>query len=304
MALRLIAGLALAWTLAAPGAAAEFTFAAFGDTPYNAEEEAQLVPLIAELNRNDLAFVIHIGDFKSGWSDCSDALYRERREWFALSHHPFIYTPGDNDWTDCWRGPAGGYQPRERLARLRDLFFSQPRSLGQRAIDLEWQPASTPPHPYPEHARWVHGRVLFLTVNVPGGDNNMGRDRAEFMARDSAVRDWVRTSFRIARAQRLAAVVIAMQANPWAAAGPRSLGYATLLETLIAQTREFAGEVLLIHGDTHRHRVDRPLADPGTGQPLPNFTRIEVFGSPEINWVRVRAIEDGARVRFSAEPGS
>ena len=107
-AFRLIAALALWWTLAAPVAAAQFTFAALGDTPYNAEEEARFVPLIAELNSNDLAFVIHIGDFKSGWSDCDDGLYRERREWFSLSHHPIIYVPGDNDWTDCWRGPAGG----------------------------------------------------------------------------------------------------------------------------------------------------------------------------------------------------
>ena len=300
----LIATLALWCALAGPAAAAQFTFAALGDTPYNAEEEARFVPLIAELNSNDLAFVIHIGDFKSGWSDCSDALYRERQEWFGLSHHPFIYVPGDNDWTDCWRGPAGGYQPVERLRRLRELFFPQSQSLGQRAIDLEQQPRSSSPRPYPEHARWIHQRILFLTVNVPGGDNNMSRDRAEFLARDAAVREWITASFRIASARQLRAVVLAMQANPWAAAGPRARGYAPLLATLRTQAREFPGEVLLIHGDTHRYRVDRPLVDPDTQQPIPNFTRIEVFGSPNINWVRVRIDESSGGVKFSAEPGS
>ena len=303
-ALRLIAALALWWAVAGATTAAGFTFAALGDTPYNAEEEARFVPLIAELNRNDLAFVIHIGDFKSGWSDCSDELYRERREWFGLSHHPFIYIPGDNDWTDCWRGPAGGYQPTERLLRLRELYFTQPASLGQRALELERQSAGAAPRPYPEHARWVHRGLLFLTLNVPGGDNNLGRDRGEFLARDAAARAWIRESFRIARARHLAGIVLAMQANPWAAAGPRRLGYAPLLETLRVESREFPGEVLLIHGDTHRYRVDRPLIDPDTGERIANFTRIEVFGSPHVNWVRVRVDESGGGVKFSAEPGS
>ena len=301
---RLIAALALGWVLAGPAAAAQYAFAALGDTPYNADEEARFVPLIAELNSNDLAFVIHIGDFKSGWSDCSDELYRERREWFALSHHPFIYVPGDNDWADCWRGPAGGYRPAERLSRLRELFFSQPQSLGQRAIELEQQPRSAAPRPYPEHARWIHQGILLLTINVPGGDNNMSRDRAEFAARDAALREWIRSSFRMARSRQLTGLVVAMHANPWAAGGPRRRGFAQLLETLIGETRDFPGEVLLIHGDTHRFRVDRPLIDPDTQLRIPNFTRIEVFGSPSINWVRVRVDATGGSVKFSAQPGS
>jgi len=49
----------------------------------------------------------------------------------------------------------------------------------------------------------------------------------------------------------------------------------------------FPGQVLLIHGDSHTQRVDHPLLDRQTGQPLPNFTRLETFGSPDIGWVRV-----------------
>jgi len=301
---RFVACLALCSVLAGFAAAAEFTFAALGDTPYNAEEEARFIAMIAELNRNDLAFVVHAGDFKSGQSACGDETFRQRKEWFELSRHPWIYTPGDNDWTDCWRPWAGAHQPLERLSKLRELFFAQPRSLGQRPIELAQQTRAASPRPYPEHARWVHRRVLFATVNVPGGDNNRGRDRAEFRARDAAVRDWIDGAFGMARAQRLAAVVIVMQANPWAAAGPRQRGYAPLLDTLRTQTTEFPGEVLLIHGDTHRYRVDQPLIDAATGQRIANFTRIEVFGSPNVNWVRVRVNETGGVVKFSAEPGS
>lgn len=280
-----------------------FVFAALGDTPYNADEEARFIGMLAELNRANLAFVVHVGDFKSGSSECSDELFRQRLEWFEYSRHPFVFVPGDNDWTDCWQRSAGRYQPAERLRRLRELFFMQPRSLGQRSIELARQTRSASHDAYPEHMRWTHRRVLFVTLNVPGGDNNFSRDRAEFHARDAAARSWLRESFRLARAQSLGGVVIMMQANPWAAAGPRRHGFAPLLETLLAETREFSGEVVLIHGDTHRFRVDQPLVDLETRRRVPNFTRIEVFGSPNVSWVRVSVTEDGGRVRFSAAPG-
>lgn len=44
--------------------------------------------------------------------------------------------------------------------------------------------------------------------------------------------------------------------------------------------------MLLIHGDSHTHRVDHPFLDEH-GVPYPNFTRLETFGSPDIGWVRV-----------------
>jgi len=43
------------------------------------------------------------------------------------------------------------------------------------------------------------GGVLFPTLNAPGGDHNFARDRAEFTARDAAVREWLRQA-RVKRA--------------------------------------------------------------------------------------------------------
>ena len=292
------------WAAVTIAAAADFTFAALGDTPYTAEEETGFIAMMAELNREPLAFVVHVGDFKNGHSDCSDEVFLQRKQWFELSRHPFIFVPGDNEWTDCWRTAAGGYRPLERLRKLRELFFAEASSLGQRRLDLVRQMEANAGHPYPEHVRWAHGGLLFATLNVPGGDNNFARDRVEFQVRDAAVRDWIMDSFRLAREQQLAGVVLLMQANPWAAGGTRRHGFSPLLDTLTAETLEFAGAVVLIHGDTHRFRVDRPLLHPDTRRPLSNFTRIEVFGSPSVNWVRVRVRDEGARVRFDVTPGS
>lgn len=291
---------------ASAAAAAEFSFAALGDAPYTPEEETQFIAMVGDLNREPLAFAVHVGDFKSGHSSCSDEVFLQRREWFALSHHPFIFVPGDNDWSDCGRTLSGGYPPLERLARLRALFFSDDYSLGQRKLRLTRQDGThgSAARAYPEHARWtVHG-VMFVTLNVPGGGNNMRRMPQEFAARNAAVREWLRLSFAVARARKLRGVVVMMQANPWAGPPPQRRGYEDLVNELAAEIRNFSGAVALIHGDTHRFRVDNPLPRPGSRKPLPNFTRIEVFGSPTVNWVRVRVTEKDGRLRFEATPGN
>jgi hypothetical protein len=55
--------------------------------------------------------------------------------------------------------------------------------------------------------------------------------------------------------------------------------------------------VLVVHGDTHRYRFDAPL-------PLENVMRLEVFGSPFLDWVRVTVTVENARARFSVSRGS
>ena len=274
---------------------ADFTFAAVGDTPYTVEEEPQFVQLIAEMNREALAFVVHVGDFKSGWSPCTDALFAQRRDWFMLLHHPLIYTPGDNEWTDCGRAFGARREPLERLQKLRRLFFADTYSMGQRKIILARQSAA-----YPEHARWEHQGVVFATLNVPGG-NNAGMAE-EFAARSIAIDTWISRTFDLARAQRSRAVVVAFQANPFSRSGAVARAYAGLMKTLARETSQFNGEVLLIHGDTHHYRMDQPLRD-AQSNVVRNFTRIEVFGYPTVNWVRIRVAMRDGRVTFSATPG-
>jgi phosphodiesterase/alkaline phosphatase D-like protein len=48
----------------------------------------------------------------------------------------------------------------------------------------------------------------------------------------------------------------------------------------------FGKPVLFVNGDTHLYKLDKPLADPQTGRPLENFTRVVVFGSPQTRWIR------------------
>src|SRR5262245_25533115 len=101
--IRKFTGAIFCLVLATGSSAGGFSFAALGDTPYSGDEEARFPDLIAAINREKLAFVVHVGDFKSAITACTDELYRQRKEWFELSHHPWVFLPGDNEWTDCRR---------------------------------------------------------------------------------------------------------------------------------------------------------------------------------------------------------
>jgi hypothetical protein len=248
---------------------------------------------MAEMNHEKLAFVVNIGDIKNAVDPCTDELYAQRRQWFDLSHHPLVYTPGDNEWTDCRRSPFDKRDPLERIKKLRSIFNSGADSLGQRPIRLERQSKE-----FPEHQRWEHEGMVCITLNAPGPDNN-ARMKDEHARREKAQREWIAQAFDLARRRNARAVAVFMHGDPWNAIGQPRRGYEGLLDALISATKHFKGEVLLVHGDTHFFRVDRPL-----GETVPNFTRAEVFGYPVMNWVRIRVRDDGGRIKFEVTPGS
>ena len=261
-------------------------FALIGDTPYNEGEAAALDTMIDRMNREDLAFVIHVGDITGGRGPCSDEWFEARKRQFERSRHPFVIIPGDNDWVDCHRT---GFDPVERLNIFRGLFESGDSSLGERKLALERQSGRYAE--YREHLRWVAGDVLFVGVNVQGSNNNLGRSQAmdaEHRARMAAVFAWLRDSLRLAREHGLAGMLIFAQADPDFEKKNRRKqdGFAGFRDALRDLALEFGKPVLFVNGDTHFYRLDKPLADPLTGRPIENFTRVVVFGSPQTRWIR------------------
>jgi hypothetical protein len=291
----LVAIILLLAALPAEATGSAFNFAVMGDAPYNAEEEARFYALLESLNsRQDLAFVVHVGDFKGGLSECADALFVERKQVFDASRHPFIYVPGDNEWSDCWRPSAGGYEPVERLQKLRALFFQGNESLGQRPLALKRQSG------FPENARWHYDGILFVTLNIPGGNNNFHKGN-EYEARNRANLAWLEEGFGQATDRGVAALVLFIHGNPGFEGEWVNTGYRDFVAALEQEVREFKKPVLLAHGDRHRFRVDQPLTDPMTGSRLMNFTRLETFGSPTVAWVRVN-VDSRRQPLFLIEP--
>jgi hypothetical protein len=285
--------------------------------------------LIADMNARALKFTVHDGDLKQGsGSLCDDNLYYQSQAFFNQLRAPAMFTPGDNDWTDCDRPSNGGFSSRERLDRERQIFFSTPYSMGQRPMRQQVQTEAlclgvNGLVPCVENRRWTVGGVTYVTLNVPGSCNNLcdtAPDPDEFAARNAANIKWMKESFAVASARRSAAVMIIAQANPgWDASdatrapvrNPATLaevfaatdGYKDYLLALRDQVTAFRKPVAYVHGDSHYFRVDKPFLS-ATGQRLENFTRVETFGNNaangnnDVHWIKV-TVDPRSRDVFS-----
>lgn len=308
--LRLAGYILVAWALLAvlPAARAQqpshFRIGLIGDLAYVPEREPQLANVLEDLDKAELTFVVHVGDLGSPRAgSCTDGLWTRRLGQFRSSGHPLIFTPGDNEWTDCHekQGVPNG-DPLERLKALRSVFFQGETSHGRRTIPLLRQSASgNPDHAeFRENTRWDIGGITFLTLHVTGSNNGLGRTPegdAEFAARDAANAAWLRAGLAHARSINARAVMIFQQANifpqfpPVAGdAKPNPDGFANIRAALAEQAAAFGKPVVLVHGDSHYFRVDKPFlvrAAGGSNPLVPNFTRVETFGDPHHHWVEV-----------------
>ncbi len=301
--MRCVAVVSLWIALLSPAAHAEpFSFAAIGDLPYGAPEE--LGEMAERVNRQPVAFTIHVGDIKSGGSRCSDEAFLTVRSLFGRFDKPLVYTPGDNEWTDCHRRSCGSYDPLERLDTLRSMFFSSANSLGRQSIALESQ-GSDPRHAkFVENRRWQHGRVTFATLHLVGSNNNWQPELpsvSEFAAREAANIAWLRETFAAARARDAIAVVLAMQADTFfGKPGPDS-GFTRWLAALEAELGQWNKPVLLIQGDTHVYRLDRPMRR-ADGRPLDQLLRLVVPGERDADAVLVEVDDRRPEQPFRVRP--
>jgi hypothetical protein len=302
----------------------KFTIALIGDFPYAESKSIEAQNLMADLdNHEELSFIIHDGDFKGGSVPCDDKVYANRLATFNQSTHPLFYVFGDNEWTDCHRAAAGSYNPFERLALLRSLFtkFDKPFSLGAKKLPLTRQSET-----FPENIRWFKSNVMFVGLHIPGSNNGLSTSvqhleqaKAEFQLRNAANLEFLRESFEIAKERKSPGVMISIQANPWDFIPATGLtGFEDFLVLLGEKTREFGKPVVLVHGDSHYFRIDKPLPSKlpseviGTEFPfilpwdsaelrLENFTRVETFGNPNTHWVKATIDVKNPNV-FTFEP--
>jgi hypothetical protein len=162
-----------------------------------------------------------------------------------------------------------------------------------------------------ENVIWDEARVVFVTLNVPGSNNdtllwtgaysNPVAQQKEVAERTAADIRWLDAAFHEAEESHARAVVVILQADMWdpaalAPAGDGLSAYQPLVQELANLTEHFARPVLLLNGDSHLYETDHPLADPtsSTGsiyhtQAVPNLTRITVQGSTNApaEWLRL-----------------
>jgi len=323
-----------------PHSADAFTLAVFGDWPYSLVllDSARL--LIDSVNSDaEVSLVLHVGDIHSGSMPCTGAGLNpipvgSNPSWnqgifnlFEQFREPFVYTPGDNEWTDCHKTKEfSSGAPLNELASVRSLFFPDPgftlgghkKRVSTQAMDFDRK------HPgdaqFVENVMWEQRRVVFVTLNMPGSNNDGLPWTAPFKdetarAAEAAQRTladirWLDAAFDQAEKEHAKAVVIGLQADMWdpaaIVAGGDGLGnYTIFVHELAQRSVRFGGPVLLINGDSHVFGSDKPLADPNSAtgkihgtQPVPNLTRITVQGSTTApaEWLRLTIDPDSPQV--------
>jgi hypothetical protein len=307
------------------------TIAVFGDWPYNQNLLNNAPLLINSVNADpEVRLVIHVGDIHSGSMACSSwniappiptsnpgwnqGIFSSLQQFKA----PVVYTPGDNEWTDCHKSKESkSGDPLKELASVRSLFFSRPgKTLGLEERDV-WTQAKNFDPTFPTDAQfvenviWEDAKTVFVTLNMPGSNNdtlpwtngfeNPVAQAQEVAARTDADLRWLQAAFKLAAARQAKAVVIALQADMWdpAALAPGGDGlsaYTPFVRQLAYFSLQFGRPILLLNGDSHIFQADRPLADPSSatglihGAPaVPNLTRITVQGSTNkpAEWLRL-----------------
>jgi len=288
--------------------------AVIGDTPYGATQIADFPNLIAAINSApDISRVVHVGDIKSGSTRCDDSYFASILATFQTLADPLVYSPGDNEWTDCHRANNGGYDPLERLSVIRSMFFPNVgRTLGGAKKDVLSQSVLPGFTTFVENTLWSEADTVFAAVHVVGSNNSLlpwYTDDAsktddplsrttEESAREAAAVAWIEQTFARATQQSAKGVALFMQADMWDpaifTAGQYS-GFASIVRKLADATRAFARPVLLVEGDSHVFKSDNPLsagdAIYGVTVPVPNLTRIVVQGSttaPLTEWLRLK----------------
>jgi hypothetical protein len=202
----------------APAASADtgdhhpFTMAVYGDSPYGTSptDTSQFdanPAFIDSINADpQVSLVAHVGDIHSGKQYCTKAYDESIAGLWTNFQDPLVYTPGDNEWTDCHKVAEGGGKynattqqvdyvvdpvtqlpidyaggnPVANLSLVRSILFPQPgqtlggghmRVLSQAQVYDRAHPTDSK---YVENVMWERDAVLFVTLNIPGGSNNDG----------------------------------------------------------------------------------------------------------------------------------
>jgi len=335
---------------------AVFGDAPYGTTPSDTAEFRATPAFIDSINADpSVSLVLHVGDIHSGKQFCTLGYDQSIYDLWTALQRPLVYTPGDNEWTDCHKTGEGGgaynsstgqidYKrdasgnlidyaggdPIANLELVRSIFFSDPGyTLGDRKLVLSQAQAFDPAHPndanYVENVMWEQSKVLFVTVNIPGGSNNdqdiwygtptMSTAQAqETTDRTGADIRWLDAAFARANADGVNAIVIETQADMWDLDGKTSAhltGFEGIISEIASKSTAFSKPVLMFNGDSHVYRSDNPLVqgapcvrEPSSGSPavactdddwaqhpyynVPNFHRVVVHGSTfPLEWLKL-----------------
>ncbi|MBL8514033.1 MAG: hypothetical protein JNJ55_08565, partial [Betaproteobacteria bacterium] len=129
---------------------------------------------------------------------------------------------------------------------------------------------------------------------------------AEQEVRTRANIAWMKEAFRRARDTNALGVVLFQQANPGFEEPVEVVKASALAEYVAAfeaEARFHALPVIFAHGDSHTFRIDQPYKSPLDKRMIGNVMRVEGYGSPHVNWVRISIEANNKSMPFRVESG-
>ncbi|MCP4989485.1 MAG: hypothetical protein GY928_26550 [Colwellia sp.] len=147
------------------------TVVILADTPYSDKENEMLQGpsgiLYRLINAEKPSVVMHLGDLKNGGDSCTNELLSEHKALLSqVQPGRVIYTPGDNDWTDCDRFFLfSSFDELERLEYLSKLMFKTPPLLSENLTSIVSQPEQI------ENKLWINDRLAISTLHIVGTSN-------------------------------------------------------------------------------------------------------------------------------------
>ena len=296
-----------------------FSFAVMGDTAYYMQDEERLIRLIHHvLNKEELAFVVHVGDQQNDPSGTDIGLSSTPSTPIALTaaqfipkrhilwqiRHPFIITPGDNDWADTIREPDGPLigqapfppnpDPIATLESFRDVYYRQGTNV-KFPFKMVSQSKEQPQYSeFIENKRWIYQGIVFLTLHTISLNNGLEPGPSPFPSAVQAVIDesvgngsfqgrinageaWLTEAFNVADAIDAKGIVIFTHV-PTSGTSMRGVydfrtptgGYEGLMTIMRNRTLECLPkkrQVLVCFGDGHFFTISKPLPVGGTYPP-------------------------------------
>jgi hypothetical protein len=298
----LLAACALTAAWQAQAQAQKFSFGVLPPLSRADPDQPALRAALAATDEDRLAFVVANG-IKASAEPCTDRLYSQRKDLLDSAKNGVILSLAGSDWADCKR-TNGRTAAVERLARLRELFFSGEFSLGDSKLPLHRQSTTAKFRSYGENARWEVAGIMFATLNLPANNNHYLADagrNSEFEDRLIADQDWLKHLFVLATLRKMDGVVIFTDGDPdllsqrrqRGGSAPRRDGFREIRREISRRAAGFPGRVLVVH------------AEPGPSpSPSPGSSGIRWSGNLGVlaagpGWTRI-SVDPASPALFSA----
>ena len=235
----------------------ELSFFVMGDIPYNSYQRTLLqqqlndIRLLQLSGKDSSQFIIHVGDFMSSNSGCTESDYEAIHQTFTeKSPIPILTVPGDNEWNDC-------PNPNKAWERFDKHFIG---------IEKQWRDNTF--HSIVERSTkrsenfvfFKYG-ILFLGINMVAGNESHSDSRQRLIDNEQ----WLKLSIEKYSSESRAIFIFAHS----------TLG-SSIFSTIKDVVKPLKIPMVYINGNVHYYRLSRQFDHTNAPEMSDKFWRVQL----------------------------